>query len=68
MKFNYFHYFVCIAFALLSSAEKYIVETDTGNIHGYVKHNVVNWDDIPYAQPPHGDLRWKGSKAIGYRI
>ena len=65
MKFNYFHYFVCIAFALLSSAEKYIVETDTGNIHGYVKHNVVNWDDIPYAQPPHGDLRWKAPKPLG---
>ena len=27
--------------------------------HGYIKNNVVNWDDIPYALPPIGDLRWK---------
>ena len=25
---------------------------------GLLKNKVVNWDDIPYAQPPVGDLRW----------
>ena len=23
---------------------------------------VINWDDIPYAQPPIGDLRWKAPR------
>ena len=23
-----------------------------------------NWDDIPYAQPPVGDLRWKSTQEI----
>ena len=64
MKFNYLHYFVCITFALLSSADKYIVETDTGDIYGYVKNNVINWDDIPYAQPPLGRLRWMAPRPL----
>ena len=38
---------------------EYKVQTSSGITNGYIKNNVVNWDDIPYAKPPIGDLRWR---------
>ena len=38
---------------------EYKIQTASGITQGYLKNSVVNWDDIPYAQPPVGDLRWK---------
>ena len=35
------------------------IQTASGISNGYVKNGVINWDDIPYAQPPIGDLRWR---------
>ena len=29
------------------------------NYPGYIKKNVIIWNDIPYAKPPIGKLRWK---------
>ena len=65
MKFNYLLYFTCLTFTLLASTDKYIVETDTGNIYGYLKNKVINWDDIPYAEPPVGSLRWMAPRPLG---
>jgi para-nitrobenzyl esterase len=36
-----------------------IIKTSSGVTEGYLKNSVINWDDIPYAEPPIGDLRWK---------
>lgn len=47
---------------LLSSiiyAEDSTIKTSSGITSGYYSANVVNWDDIPYAKPPIGVLRWK---------
>ena len=38
---------------------EYKVQSTSGISYGYIKNGVLNWDDIPYAQPPIGDLRWK---------
>ena len=38
---------------------EYKIQTNSGITYGYIKNNVVNWDDIPYAKPPVGDLRWR---------
>ena len=35
------------------------IQTSSGITYGYVKNNVVNWDDIPYAKPPIEELRWR---------
>jgi para-nitrobenzyl esterase len=35
------------------------ISTTSGISNGVFKNGVINWDDIPYAQPPVGDLRWK---------
>ena len=38
---------------------EYKIQTSSGITNGYIKNSVVNWDDIPYAMPPIGDLRWR---------
>ena len=40
------------------------VQTASGITYGYIKNGVINWDDIPYAQPPIGDLRWRAPKKL----
>ena len=40
------------------------VETSSGIVDGYKKGRVIYWDDIPYAKPPIGQLRWKAPRTI----
>jgi len=40
----------------------YKVESSSGIIFGTESKNVISWDDIPYALPPIGDLRWKAPR------
>ncbi|MDA8733170.1 carboxylesterase family protein [Gammaproteobacteria bacterium] len=40
------------------------MHTTSGSIQGYVKNKVVNFDDIPYAIPPVGSLRWKAPREL----
>ena len=36
-----------------------VIKTTSGVAEGYLKNSVISWNDIPYAKPPVGDLRWK---------
>jgi para-nitrobenzyl esterase len=40
------------------------IQTSSGIINGHIKNGVINWDDIPYAQPPIGDLRWRAPRKL----
>ncbi len=40
----------------------YEVQTSSGIVDGYKKNRVIHWDDIPYALPPIGELRWKAPR------
>jgi para-nitrobenzyl esterase len=41
-----------------------LIKTSSGSIKGYYKNKVVNYDDIPYAMPPVGLLRWKAPRDL----
>ncbi len=38
--------------------------TSSGIAQGNLKEDVISWEDIPYAIPPEGDLRWKAPRAL----
>jgi len=40
------------------------ISTSSGVSQGLLNKNVVTWEDIPYAIPPEGDLRWKAPRAL----
>ena len=60
--------FYILIFYLLFSLEIYAqdtsdhVSTSSGKVQGYLENKVINYDDIPYALPPIGDLRWKAPR------
>ena len=39
------------------------IKTTTGIVQGISKNEVTAWEDIPYALPPIGDLRWRAPRA-----
>ncbi|MFT7288933.1 MAG: para-nitrobenzyl esterase [Halieaceae bacterium] len=42
-----------------------LVATEGGQVMGFAsEHPVVRWLDIPYAQPPTGDLRWRAPQPL----
>ena len=48
----------------LSSIDQDSIQTSSGSISGYIKNKVLNYDDIPYAKPPVGLLRWKAPREL----
>ena len=56
-------FFLFFAFISLSIFSDFEVTTSTGITDGYKKSGLVYWDDIPYAKPPVGDLRWKAPRS-----
>ena len=48
----------------LSIYSDYRIESSSGVVEGYKKGRVLFWDDIPYAEPPINELRWKAPRKI----
>ncbi len=40
------------------------IATSSGLSQGLLNKNVITWEDIPYAIPPVGDLRWKAPRPL----
>lgn len=38
------------------------IYTSSGIVKGSISNKVISWDDIPYAEPPVGDFRWKAPR------
>tara|TARA_Y100000992_G_C21268447_1_gene495246 strand:- start:973 stop:2769 length:1797 start_codon:yes stop_codon:yes gene_type:complete len=55
---------ILITFFVSAHSNDLKVITSSGTTEGYIENKVINWDDIPYAKPPIGDLRWKAPKKI----
>ena len=53
-----------ITFFISVKADDLKIITSSGVTDGYIKNSVINWNDIPYAKPPIGDLRWKAPRKI----
>ena len=51
-------------FFISASADSLEVVSSSGVTQGHIKKGVINWNDIPYAMPPIGDLRWKAPRKI----
>ena len=51
-------------YAAVAEGSEFTVETSSGNAKGLIKEGVINWDDIPYAKPPIGDLRWRAPQLL----
>ena len=59
--------YLSIAFFIITStlfAKDLDIPTNSGISYGFHQNGVRNWDDIPYAQPPVGDLRWMAPRKI----
>ena len=59
--------YLSIAFLIITStlfAKDLDIQTNSGISSGFHQNGVRNWDDIPYAQPPVGDLRWMAPRKI----
>jgi para-nitrobenzyl esterase len=59
---------LCLLICFLSSSNLYsdeselLVSTSSGIASGIKNSGVISWNNIPYAEPPVGDLRWKASR------
>ena len=61
---NHKIFILTFLFSTILSAVDSEINTSSGTSSSYVSSGVLNWDDIPYAKPPIGDLRWKAPKEI----
>ena len=46
----------------LFSNDNLEIYTSSGSVVGSITNKVISWDDIPYAEPPVGELRWKAPR------
>ena len=54
---------ICLFISFTVCAD-YSIKTESGITDGKLKNKVIYWYDIPYAQPPVGELRWKAPRKI----
>ena len=57
-------FFTLFFLASFVKAENDFIQTSSGKVKGYLDNKVINYDDIPYAKPPVGNLRWKAPREL----
>jgi para-nitrobenzyl esterase len=61
---RFIHLITLLLISNILVAKDFNISTTSGISKGFLMNGVANWDDIPYAQPPVGDLRWKAPREI----
>ena len=57
-------FFASFTTVMSLSASVNVVDTSSGQVFGSKKKNVIIYEDIPYAEPPEGNLRWMAPRKI----
>jgi para-nitrobenzyl esterase len=60
--FSIFALWSCVSPSKLENS--LTISTSSGVSQGALSKNVVTWEDIPYAIPPVGNLRWKAPRSL----
>ena len=59
-----FLYILILFYSFSSNATENSILTSSGKISAQNQNGVLFYEDIPYAQPPVGSLRWKAPREI----
>ena len=60
---NFYIFFYCYFLSIFFDADDNLtIYTSSGVTTGIEKKGVITWHDIPYAEPPTGELRWKAPR------
>ena len=62
MVFRLLLFFSFVTPIFLLASNDISIETTSGMVYAKKTKNVLVYEDIPYAQPPIGNLRWKAPK------
>ena len=63
-KLIYISFIYLININLIALDEIHSIKTSSGIVSGLKSNQVTSWDDIPYAKPPEGSLRWKAPRRL----
>ena len=58
------NFFLSLALINFISANDVTVQTSSGHVTSTNHKGILLWEDIPYAQPPVGNLRWKAPREL----
>ena len=59
-----FYTSILFLFCLTALTDTSKINTSSGITEGQISNKVIIWHDIPYAEPPIGDLRWKAPRKV----
>ena len=59
-----FNQSILFLFCLSALTDSHKITTSSGITEGQISNKVITWHDIPYAQPPIDDLRWKAPRKM----
>jgi para-nitrobenzyl esterase len=63
-EFYILSFLMLFSYGVIANDNNELVSTSSGKVKGYIDNKVLNYDDIPYAKPPIGDLRWKAPREL----